>query len=133
MSQIADKDIRTHVSIIGWGLIIYNALALALGLDLFLLMAGVGFFAGDAQAFGILALMALVAAGFALVLSVPGIVAGWGLLKRKNWARILAIVVAAFNLFEFPIGTIVAVYVLWVLLQRSAESYFAPQAGAEMG
>ncbi len=53
---------------------------------------------------------------FIALLSLPGILAGWGLLNYKPWARILAIVLSALNLLSVPIGTALGVYGLWVLL-----------------
>ena len=41
----------------------------------------------------------------ALTFAVPSVACGWGLLKRRRWARILAIVLGAFCLVEFPVGT----------------------------
>lgn len=58
-----------------------------------------------------------------MVLAIPGL----GLLARKGWVRILAIVVAVLNLANVPIGTVVGLYVLWVLLQEEAGAYFAPR------
>jgi hypothetical protein len=45
-----------------------------------------------------------------------GLIAGWGLLERKPWARTLAIVLGCFSLFDVPFGTALGVYTLWVLL-----------------
>ncbi len=61
-----------------------------------------------------------------LVISVPSIICGWGLLTFRRWARILGIVLAVLTLFRFPLGTIFAVYALWVLFQRETETLFAP-------
>lgn len=36
--------------------------------------------------------------GFLILISIPGIVAGIGLLKYKSWARILAIILGVLNL-----------------------------------
>jgi hypothetical protein len=60
-----------------------------------------------------------------LVLSVPGIVAGWGLLNFKPWARVLTIVLSALNLMNVPIGTAIGVYGLWVLLNQETERMFS--------
>ncbi len=53
--------------------------------------------------------------GFVLVMSILGIIAGWGLLERKPWARALAIVFGCLALFSFPLGTALGIYTLWVL------------------
>jgi hypothetical protein len=61
----------------------------------------------------------------ALVLfSAPSIVCGWGLLKFRPWARILAIVLAAIALLGFPYGTVFGVYALWVLFSKGTEAMF---------
>jgi len=48
------------------------------------------------------------------------VVAGWGLLDRAPWARVYTIVVGALSLIEFPIGTGLGIYSLWVLLPESS-------------
>lgn len=58
---------------------------------------------------------------FLSVTAVAGIAAGWGLLDRRPWARTLAIVLGVLKLFEFPIGTALGVYTLWVLVSPGAE------------
>ena len=50
-----------------------------------------------------------------------GVLVGIGLLKRKPWARVLALVVAVFALFSFPIGTIIAIYSFWVLTREETQ------------
>ena len=56
------------------------------------------------------------------------IVAGWGLLNLKEWARWLALVLAIFTLFGFPVGTIIGVLIIWYLLQEEAKDAFEPGA-----
>lgn len=61
-----------------------------------------------------------------LAKSACGFFAGWGLLQREPWARILALVLAFISLFNIPFGTAVGVYTLWVLLPgQSQEEYDA--------
>jgi uncharacterized membrane protein (DUF2068 family) len=42
--------------------------------------------------------------------------AGWGLMERAPWGRIVAIVAAFFNILKFPFGTAIGVWTLVVLL-----------------
>jgi hypothetical protein len=51
-------------------------------------------------------------------------VAGYGLLRRRAWGRILALVVGFLGLVDFPLGTAIGIYTFWVLLQDSAADYF---------
>ena len=53
--------------------------------------------------------------GFVLIVSVLGIMAGWGLLARRPWARSMALVFGCFALLSFPRGTALGIYTLWVL------------------
>ena len=63
-------------------------------------------------------------------LGLPGVIAGYGLLTRKPWARILAIVVGILNLVNVPVGTAIGLYTLWVLTQPAATEYFTAPAPA---
>ena len=59
-----------------------------------------------------------------LAKSAIGFFAGWGLLHREPYARVLALVLAFISLFNIPFGTAVGVYTMWVLLpQESQEEY----------
>jgi hypothetical protein len=59
-----------------------------------------------------------------LALSLPGIVAGFGLIELQPWARILTIVLSALELMSMPLGTALGVYGLWVLLSPNCEQLF---------
>lgn len=56
-----------------------------------------------------------------LVGAALGLAAGWGLLQREAWARMLAIVIGALNVFDPPFGTAIGIYTLWVLLPAESE------------
>jgi uncharacterized membrane protein YvlD (DUF360 family) len=64
-----------------------------------------------------------------LVLSIPAIIVGAGLLKFRPWARIFGIILSILLLIHFPLGTVVGVYGLWVLLTGETERLFAAKAG----
>jgi hypothetical protein len=59
-----------------------------------------------------------------LALSVPGIVAGVGLLSFQPWARILTIVLSILDLVNIPFGTALGVYGLWVLFTAEGAQLF---------
>lgn len=50
------------------------------------------------------------------VVSVIGIIGGVAVLKRKEWGRIVVLVVSFFNLAHIPLGTALGVYTIWALL-----------------
>ena len=47
--------------------------------------------------------------------AVLALIAGYGLLTRRPWGRVLGIVVGILALLKFPIGTALGIYSLWVL------------------
>jgi hypothetical protein len=63
-----------------------------------------------------------------LLISLPGLIAGVGLLTFQPWARILAIVISAIELPAFPFHTALGVYGLWVLLSNEGTALFRPVA-----
>lgn len=119
------REIEQHVKILGWLHIIGHALFLVIGLFVFLLLVGIGALSGEAEAMGILGIIGTFVGGLMLILALPGLIAGYGLLKRRSWGRWLAIIVGVLNLPNFPLGTVVGVYTLWVLLQEEATAYFS--------
>jgi hypothetical protein len=59
-----------------------------------------------------------------------GFIAGWGLLHREPWARIVALVLGFIALFHIPFGTAIGVYTLWVLLPAQSQAEYDAMAGA---
>ena len=53
---------------------------------------------------------------------------GISLLTRQPWGRIFAIVVAVLTLIKPLLGTILAIYTLWVLLENNADQNYAQLA-----
>ncbi|MCL4861938.1 MAG: hypothetical protein KJZ93_21150 [Caldilineaceae bacterium] len=130
MKSLTVAELRQHVTILGWLFIGGHAFFLLIGGFVFLLLSTIGAVSGDPQATLILGVVGTAVGALLALLAVPGIVAGFGLLARKAWARYLAIVVAILGLLNFPIGTLIGVYTLWVLMQESANEYFAMSAPA---
>ncbi|HEY7616961.1 MAG TPA: hypothetical protein VH744_09170, partial [Terriglobales bacterium] len=65
-----------------------------------------------------------------LIKSAAGFAAGWGLLQRLPWARVLSLIVAFLALFSIPLGTALGVYTLWVLLPAQSDQEYQEQARA---
>ena len=124
------RQLQLHVPVVGWLLIVGHAIFLLVGLFVFVLLTGIGIASGEREAMTILTTVGTAVGLLLVVLSIPGLVAGAGLLARKSWARILAIVVGILALVNFPIGTAIGVYTLFVLMQDAATEYVAPQAPA---
>jgi hypothetical protein len=64
-----------------------------------------------------------------ILIGVPGLIAGIGMLKFRPWARILGIIVSALDLVHVPLGTALGVYGLWALLSNEGEMLFREPPG----
>jgi hypothetical protein len=53
-----------------------------------------------------------------------GLAAGLGLLRRARWARSLTLTLGFLSLFEFPFGTVLGIYTIWVLLSSNADQEY---------
>jgi len=68
--------------------------------------------------------------GLILVKAVAGFFAGWGLLQREPWARVVALILGFLSLFNVPIGTALGIYTLWVLLPTQSDDEYQALANA---
>jgi hypothetical protein len=123
---------ETHVKVLAVVQIVCSALGVMGALVLMLIFGGtVGIVgaSGDpdaALAIPIIGITGVAVVVFLLVLSLPGIVVGIGLLQRRSWARVGGIVLSVFNLFGFPFLTLLGIYGLWVLFSKETERLFVP-------
>jgi hypothetical protein len=53
---------------------------------------------------------------FILIRAALAFAAGWGLMQREQWGRVVAIVAAVLSLLRFPFGTALGVWTLVMLL-----------------
>jgi hypothetical protein len=126
----------THVKVLGVLFIALSALGICAALFMGLVFGAVtGAVAADGGSDAAVALPFIGLAGtaltvFLLAISLPGLIAGIGLLNFKPWARIVAIVLCAINLINIPFGTIMGIYGLWVLLNKETEALFSGRSTA---
>jgi hypothetical protein len=89
-------------------------------------------FSGSARAIdGVPPWMHPFMSGIAVLVFIKAIgclLAGWGLLQRDPWARLLTLVLAFVSLFYAPFGTALGVYTLWVLLPSKSEEEYEAQS-----
>lgn len=133
---------RDHLKILGILNIVMGGLTVLVGIVAFLAMGSIaGIIAAslasaDASDFrdGVVAAPIIASIGFGvacffLVLGLPSIIGGWGLMRFRPWSRMLMIVVSIFQLFHVPLGTALGVYGLWVLFDVDAQRILASGGG----
>ncbi|HEX8966913.1 MAG TPA: hypothetical protein VF937_03470 [Chloroflexota bacterium] len=121
-------DFQQHVTILGWLFVFGHALFLVVGVFVFLLLTSIGMAVSDMEARSVLLIVGPSVGLLLSIVALPGLAAGYGLVTRKPWARMLAIVVAILGLLNFPLGTAIGLYALWVLFPTRARAYFATRA-----
>ena len=112
-----------HVTLLAGLMIAYGILGL-IGIAVILAVFGIGAaFVGDVGLAFLTTGFGVGIAGLIAITEVPAILAGWGLLQRKSWARILTLIIAVVNIIEIPLGTAIGIYALWVLLKEETVGY----------
>lgn len=123
---------ETHVKVLGVLQIALGCLSLLFAVVIMVVfLGGVGAmgFSGDPDAQRALPLVGFVGTAvvtFLIVMSLPGILTGIGLLRHRPWARIVGIVLSVLSLMMIPFGTLVGIYGLWVLFSKDTERLFEP-------
>ncbi len=125
-----------HVKILGILHIVFGALGVFAAIVILMIFGGLSAFVGlsDHTPDGLPAVPILGAIGafvfvLILVLSLPGLIIGIGLVQFRPWARMAGIILSALDLLSVPLGTALGVYGFWVLLNRETEQMFgAPPA-----
>ena len=110
---------RKHVRILGWLQICLGIVDLLIGLTAFGVLTGIGALSGAASgevaAFGIMSLIGGFIGTLMLVMALPNLICGIGLLRDwGGWVIILAVVLGIFNLIKVPFGTAIALYTFWI-------------------
>jgi hypothetical protein len=133
---------REHIKILGILNIVMGCLTASIGLVALIILGGLaGAISwagvsvpdnGSPFAAPILSLIGLGVAAFFLLLGLPSIIGGWGLLKLRPWARVFTLVVSGFHLLHVPFGTALGVYGFWVLLSDEAKLILSDRPGGTL-
>lgn len=113
-----------HINVVAALRLGFSILGLLIGGIIFTVLYLVRDFVDENDAEFILAIIANVIMTVVVVLSIPGIIAGIGLFKRKEWARILTLILSVLDLFNIPIGTAIGAYSIWALVQPETVELF---------
>jgi len=113
-----------HINVVGVLYIILSVLSFLGAFTIYFVLRLIGNFTDDHNANMVLTIIADVLSVILVALAIPGLIGGIGLIKRKNWARILILILSIINLLNFPIGTAVGIYSIWALLQPEVTAEF---------
>ena len=126
-------QMEKHVTIVAILHLAYCAMGLIAGIIVFAVFSGIGAIVTHVpdttteEAVGAAAILmvigTVIAAGL-ILFAIPGIVGAIGLLKHKEWGRILVLIVSFFDLLHIPIGTALGGYSIWVLFHNETIPLF---------
>ena len=118
-----------HINLIGVLNLVFGFMGLLAGAICLVIFAGsfvaLGAIAGDPVPVWLAGGIGLVFVLIMAVAALPNLLAGYGLLKKRQWGRILAIIVAVLDLPAFPFGTALGVYALVILLHGDSQRIFS--------
>jgi serine/threonine protein kinase len=125
------SPMEKHVSIVSALRIGFGIMGVLIAIIVFAVLVGGGRLSDDPEVIRITSIVGRAVGVFLIIVSVPGIICGVGLLKRKGWARILALILAVPDLVtSIPIGPIIGIYTFWVLLNKETVQLFAQASAA---
>lgn len=114
-----------HVNLIAILWIVFGSLSFFLGFFVFSLLFGLSFIPDiSEEAPAILRIVGGSVGLFFALLALPDIVGGIGLLKKKEWGRILILVLSFFSLINFPLGTALGIYSFVILTKEETVVFF---------
>lgn len=124
---------ENHIRILAILLIVWGAMHLIGAFVLGLIGMGIPIVAFSAQsqqlggsgefAFTIVGIILCILAAFILLNALLGIVGGIGLMNRKPWSRIFCIVSSVVYVTNFPFGTALGIFGLWVLFNEETRQW----------
>ena len=121
----------THIKVIAVLFIVFGAIGLLFAMFSSVIFGVLASIVGASQDSGapvgvaVLGFTGMALTIFLILVSIPYIICGWGMLTLRPWSRILGIILAAISLVRFPIGTIFGIYALIILFNKETEALFA--------
>jgi hypothetical protein len=113
-----------HINVVAALQIGLSIFCLLIVLLIFTVLNLISGFINEPEGSMILSIIANVIAIVFTIISIPGIIAGLGLYKRKEWARLLTLVLSVIEIFNFPFGTAIGIYSIWALIQPETVAEF---------
>jgi hypothetical protein len=131
--------VANHISLLGALWIVYSSIALIAGVFVFFIGKVIIAFVltqhpapPDGPPLFFLRPLLTIVGLLIIAYGALGFAAGWGLLRRESWGRLLALIAGCIALIKVPFGTALGIYTLWVLMPQNGEAEYralSEQAG----
>jgi hypothetical protein len=124
--------LQKTVTIIATVQIAWGSISLIAAFLLYVIVAGAGAISGDHEAMMVTTIVASAISIPMFFLSLPPIIGGIALLKRKSWARIVLIACGIIELLVIPLGTVLGIFTIRYMMDPEVIDLFEgpyPPAG----
>ena len=122
-----ENKMQKHLTVVAALQVGFSIFGIIAALLLYGILMSVAGFVDEEEGVYVLSLVARWGSIFLLIISIPGLIGGIGLFLKQIWARYLILIVSVFDLLNIPIGTAIAVYSIWVLVQDETVKLFNQQ------
>jgi len=119
-----ENKMEKHITVIAALQVGFSLLGILTAIVVYIVLHNIMYITDDPETVHVLNIVARWVSLFLLLVSIPGLIGGIGLFMKKNWARILVLIISVFDLLNIPLGTIIAVYSIWVLVQDDTVKLF---------
>lgn len=119
------SNLEQHKRILGTLYVVFGTLNLVLVLlAVTIASAIIPIYVHDENVLSIISIVKMGVITFITILTAPAIVAGLGLLYKKEWAVTLAFIIGIIGLLGFPIWTFIGIYsiVVFVMTQNNSKT-----------
>jgi len=112
-----ENKMEKHLTVVAALQVGFSLLGIIAAIIVYTVLHNVMQIADEPEVSRVLSIIARWGSLFLLIVSIPGLIGGIGLFMNKSWARILVLIISVLSLLNIPIGTAVAIYSIWVLVQ----------------
>ncbi|GBD88431.1 hypothetical protein BMS3Abin03_02367 [bacterium BMS3Abin03] len=122
-----ENKMEKHLTVVAALQVGFSLLGILAAIIVYTVLRSVVGFVEEPEGEKVLMLVATWVPLFLIIVSIPGLIGGIGLFMKQRWARILVLVISVLDLLNIPVGTAVAVYSIWVLVQEDTVKLFTEQ------
>jgi hypothetical protein len=119
-----ENKMQKHLTVVAALQVGFSILGIIAAFLLYTILKNVVGFIDDEEGVHVLSLVAKYGSIFLLIFSIPGLIGGIGLFLKQTWARYLVLIISVFDLLNIPVGTAIAIYSIWVLVQDDTVKLF---------
>jgi len=123
---------ETHLKIIAVLHIVLGAMGIFAAVTVLALMGGLAGFLGtysqspdSVWAIPVIGGIGTIICLVLIVLWLPGLIGGIGLLRQAPWSRVYMLVISGLDLLSVPFGTALGIYGIWALTRPESEALLA--------